>query len=177
MYDHCIQKKSKPKQQKGKTTLIIVGIVGVVGFFLCAFCSWIWFAVDDTSKSTDEPKKEEVTQDEQSEDNDEVEIADDVEEEKKPDWYNKEFSIDESEFEGMDPEYAKANVWSTSHSEDEDVLERKVVFQVGPGDIVTLIEYDPEYDYCKIKKDNAVGWLACGWLEGLPKDMVDYWNN
>lgn len=86
----------------------------------------------------------------------------------KPSWYEKELVIDSSEFEHMATKVI--NLWASY--EDRS----KPVGTLSKGDVVKIIGYDAENDYCKIKKETLIGWTACGWIKDLPKDMSDSWE-
>ena len=51
-----------------------------------------------------------------------------------------------------------------------------VVFKLKNNESISFIGYDPAHDYCQVKKDKQSGWVACGWVQNLPKDMTDYWE-
>jgi hypothetical protein len=88
------------------------------------------------------------------------------EEEVIPEWYGKTYKINSAEFEGLS--YQKINLWKSYD-------ERTLIIAVPRYADVVLRGYRSDYDYCELEYQNKVGWSACGWVKGLPEDMVDYW--
>lgn len=54
----------------------------------------------------------------------------------------------------------EVNVWK-SHSE------RSILGKVKQGDIVEVIAYDAQNNYCQIKYKEITGWFSCGWLKKI----------
>lgn len=139
--------------------LLVVGVIVYRGF----------------SGNTDEDKKEgEVTNVEEFTEeiveetpNTEEVVEETLEEEEViPEWYGKTYKIDSVEFEGLS--YQKTNLWKSYD-------ERTLIIAVPRYADVALRGYRSDYDYCQLEYENRVGWSACAWVKGLPKDMADYW--
>lgn len=92
--------------------------------------------------------------------------------EEKPSWHDETYKITTiDKQEGMeDYDIGSVNVWS-SYDDRSSVL-----FKLKNNENVSLIGYDSEHDYCQIKKDKQSGWIACGWIQDLPSNMIDYWE-
>ena len=91
----------------------------------------------------------------------------------KSTWYEKTYKITTiDKQEGMeDYDVGSINVWPSFDDRSS------VVSQLKNNDEISLIGYDSEHDYCKIKKSDKIGWVACPWIVGLSSDMSNYWDN
>lgn len=69
---------------------------------------------------------------------------------------------DDSLFEGYTD--ARVEIWA-SNAHDTLSDSRTLVTKLKRGTEVELLQRDSDNWYCKIKKANHVGWLACDWLE------------
>ena len=103
---------------------------------------------------------------------DEEAIIEDIEEEKKeekPSWYSQKYEVNHEDLDYMSSQ--TINMWPSYDDRST------IVTSIPRYKEVTLLGYREDYDYCQVEYNSYTGWIACGWLEELPKDMTDYWNN
>ncbi|MCK4635741.1 MAG: hypothetical protein KAT32_02660 [Candidatus Moranbacteria bacterium] len=153
-----------------KKALTLFGSIALVSFVL--------FGITTDSK---ESKIEEVVKTEDVSNQENIEKKDNVnkseksteKETDKSTWYEKTYKITTiDKQEGMeDYDVGSINVWPSFDDRSS------VVSQLKNNDEISLIGYDSEHDYCKIKKSDKIGWVACPWIVGLSSDMSNYWDN
>ena len=152
-----------------KQTWIITGVVVILLFLVGnAVLKDIKKVDDDNLETTTE--QESTTEEEETVVEEvaikEEEMVEETPEKEEPEWYGKTYTIDSAEFEGLS--YQKVNLWKSYD-------ERTLIVAVPRYADVILRGYRSDYDYCELEYQNKVGWSACGWVKGLPEDMVDYW--
>ncbi len=168
------------KKDKKLISLVVILLI----LLLCCACSSILSLSDNTTEKERDTNKNNSQEEDYMAPTEEIiadEPAEDIvintpepqaPEDDRPFWQDKEFTVTTIvKFDdGGSFDTRQVNVWRSYTDRD------KALFSLKDRDTVVIIDYDEEYDYCKVRKDGQEGWISCAWIVGLPEDMIDDWE-